>query len=415
MTTSNSAQVQELSELRSRVEWLDEERRKYMRRLAEIEQKLTAQERKRSEREQRLDDLERELNASKVLLAKMTHIDTTLAQFKDDIVQIVEQYDKRRVAAHDEIERRQRVEQETMARELADIRKELPAIGRVEKSMEQRVAEETRLAHLIGVLQNRFSTQDSRIEEQGREISYAAESEKHNNRQVAELQTAIHEINRRWEPINARVDTAIAAATRLEATFPKQLETIEQLRKTVESWAEQVQLGEYQRNQKLESWRGVLEEQQDIIEALRREWIAVNDTNKETKLALQTMTGFQKHTEDQQRELTEMTRIELNRMLSRWDEFLLENEKRWKNSEMDTEQRWNAANRLTRQLGDQILAIQEVLDQIAQDGDLMWRVQNAQADALKQLPRIWLEEVQKAVNQNPNRRRQPTLVPIPEE
>ena len=415
MTTSNSAQVQELSELRSRVEWLDEERRKYMRRLAEIEQKLTAQERKRSEREQRIDDLERELNASKVLLAKMTHIDTTLAQFKDDIVQIVEQYDKRRVAAHDEIERRQRVEQETMARELADIRKELPAIGRVEKSMEQRVAEETRLAHLIGVLQNRFSTQDSRIEEQGREISYAAESEKHNNRQVAELQTAIHEINRRWEPINARVDTAIAAATRLEATFPKQLETVEQLRKTVESWAEQVQLGEYQRNQKLESWRGVLEEQQDIIEALRREWITVNDTNKETKLALQTMTGFQKHTEDQQRELTEMTRIELNRMLSRWDEFLLENEKRWKNSEVDTEQRWNAANRLTRQLGDQILAIQEVLDQIAQDGDLMWRVQNAQADALKQLPRIWLEEVQKAVNQNPNRRRQPTLVPIPEE
>ena len=415
MTTSNSAQIQELSELRSRVEWLDEERRKYKRRLAEIEQQLTAQERKRADREQRIDDLERELNASKTLLGKMTHIDTTLAQFKDDIVQIVEQYDKRRVSAHEEIERRQRVEQEMAARELAEIRKELPAIGRVEASLEQRIAEEARLAHLIGVVQNRFSTQDSRIEEQGREITYAAESERHNNRQLAELQTAIHEINRRWEPINARVDTAAAAATRLETMLSKQVETIEQLRKTVESWAEQVQLGEYQRNQKLESWRGLLEEQQENIESVRREWVSINDTNKEAKLALQTMSAFQKHSEDQQRELTEMTRIELNRMLSRWDEFLLENEKRWKNAEVDEEQRWNAANRLTRQLGDQILAIQETLGQIEQDGDLMWRVQNAQADALKQLPRIWLEEVQKAVNQNPNRRRQPTLVPIPEE
>lgn len=49
------------------------------------------------------------------------------------------------------------------------------------------------------------------------------------------------------------------------------------------------------------------------------------------------------------------------------------------------------------------------------DKDTLWRVQTAQADALKQLPRMWLEEVEKAITNNPNRRRQPALVPIRED
>ena len=39
----------------------------------------------------------------------------------------------------------------------------------------------------------------------------------------------------------------------------------------------------------------------------------------------------------------------------------------------------------------------------------------AQADALKQWPRVWVEEVEKTLAQNPNRRRQPALVEVPEE
>ena len=56
-----------------------------------------------------------------------------------------------------------------------------------------------------------------------------------------------------------------------------------------------------------------------------------------------------------------------------------------------------------------------MLDDIEQEKDDLWRVQNAQADVMKSLPRIWMEEVEKARAHNPNSRRQPALVPVREE
>ncbi len=64
---------------------------------------------------------------------------------------------------------------------------------------------------------------------------------------------------------------------------------------------------------------------------------------------------------------------------------------------------------------EQITLLEDALSKLKEEKDLLWRVQNAQSDALKQWPRIWLEEVEKAIEQNPNRRRQPALVPIQEE
>ena len=415
MTANSSAMVQELSELRSRVAWLDEERRKYLRRVAELEQQINAQERKRTDADQRVQSLEREVALLKAQSSQYPQVDSKIQVLKDEIVQMIEQYDQRRLAAQDESERRRRVEQEVSARELADVRKELPAIGRLQEAMEQRQAEESRLAQLIGVLQNKTNTFDNRLEEQSREITYTAESEKQNNRALSELQASIHEQARRYESINARIDTVAAAQVRNESNASNTLESQEALRKTVNQWAEQVQLGEYQRNQRLEDWKSVLDEQQDIIEQFRREWVRYSDQYKESQMAVQTMTAWQQHVEEQQREMSETMRVESNRMLTRWDEFLLENEKRWKNSEVDEEQRWAAANRFNKGLQEQIQSLEDGIRALQREKETLWRIQSAQTDVLKALPRIWQEETEKAINQDPNRRRQPTLVPIQDE
>ena len=412
---SSTATEQAIKDLQSRLDWLDEERRKQTRKVAELEQKLSLQEREIAGREQRIQDLERQLSSTTAQLGRIPKIDIQLAQFKDEVVQLIEQYDQRRVQSEAEMDRLRRLEQEANARELAELRKEIGFVPKLQNEMELRVAEESRLANLIGQQKTQIDNLKNKLENWDSNFAFLEEKEKHNNRNISDVQTGIVEINKRWEHIYSRLDTSNSAILRLESSMQGITEKQNQVQESTKNWMEQVQIGEYERNQRLEGWRRVLEEQEDNIERFNKEFVKFSDMYKEAQMAVQTLSGWQEEIEKQQRSAAEVLRVETSRLQSRWDDFRHENDKRWKSQGVDAEQRWNTINRHEREIREKIDLIEEKITKLEQEKDLLWRVQTAQADALKQFPRMWLEEVEKAIQQNPNRRRQPALVPVREE
>lgn len=412
---NNGSAAQEVAELRTRLEWVDEERRKAARRVAELEKKVAMQNRERERRQQQVDELEEKVTALTAQIARLPQVDAQMVQFKDEVVALIEQYDARRVESEEEMERLRRVEHEVNAREIAAIRKELPLIGRLQNEMELRQAEEARLANLIGVLQNRLPPLESRIENWGNDLAYLEEAEAQNSRHIAEIQTTLIEHNKRWEPIYSRIDILSDKLTKVESSFQTLVEAQSELRQSMKGWTEQVQLGEYERTQRLNAWQRVLDEHEEMMEAYAQQWVTFSDQYKESKMALQTLSELQKHLEQQQRELAEMMRVEVGRMQNRWDSFVTESNKRWKNFEVDMDQRLASSNRHERQIREQLATLDERLAELKQEQEKMWRVHAAQADAIKQIPRVWQEEVEKTLANDPNRRRQPTLVPVDEE
>ena len=415
--TSNSTNnaLQEVEQLRNQVDWLDEERRKVNRKLAEVEQKHSLHEREISSREQRIKELEKQLALVTAQVARIPQIDVKLGQFKDEMVQMIEQYDQRRIKASEEQERVRRVEHETVARELGDIRKELPAISRLAQEMDLRRAEEARLANLIGQQKNQISGVGNRVEEFQRAMPFLEEKEKQNSRAISDLQNSIIDINKRWAPFNDRTDVLASKVARLETTFQSIQENQVKVEDSVKSWMEQLQIGEHERNKKLEKWRYTLEEQAQTLDQFRKEWITFSDQYKEAKMAVDTLGGWQRQIEQQQQEATEVMRIDSHRLQSRWDNFTQENEKRWRNLEMEVEQRWQNISRQERQVQEQIQELETYLTELQKEKATLQRVQNAQSDAIKKIPLIWLEEVEKAIAQDPERRRAAALVPVREE
>ena len=410
-----SPQAQEIQDLRQQLDWLDEERRKNGRKLAELEQKLELRERDISSRDQRIKHLEEQLSKLSSQMSRIPQVDVQLTQFKDEMVQLIEQYDQRRLQSESELEAMRRVEHETNVREIADVRKELPVIGRLQRDMELRQAEETRLANLIGQQQNKFSTVVNRVDSWENSLSFLEEKEKQNSRNLNELQAQMAEIGKRWAPIDNRLDILASNLSKLDANVRTAVDAQQEIRDSTKNWMEQIQIGEYERNQKLENWRQVLDDNAKIIEQFSKEWVTFSDQYKEAKMAVQTLAPWQAQIEQQQRDAAELLRVESHRSQSQWDNFTLENDKRWKSFDTELEQRWSSLNRQLRQVSEQIILLEESIKETDQDKDTLWRVQTAQADALKQLPRLWLEEVEKAISQNPNRRRQPALVPIRED
>lgn len=412
---SNTPQAQEYEDLRKQLEWLDEERRKVNRKLSEMEQKLEISGRDITSRDQRIKLLEEQIAKLNSQVSRIPQVDVQLTQFKDEIVQMIEQYDQRRLQSQSELEAMRRVEHEANAREIADVRKELPAIGRLQRDMELRQAEETRLANLIGQQQNKISLVGNRVDSWENALSFLEEKEKQNSRNLTDLQTQMVDVNKRWPSLNDKLDLLTSNLNKVDSNMRSVVDAQQEIRESTKGWMEQIQIGEYERNQKLENWRQLIDEQTQTLAQFSREWITFSDQYKEAKMAVQTLAPWQAQIEQQQRDTAELLRVEAHRMQSAWDNFTLENDKKWKSFDVELEQRWSSFNRQLRQISEQIILFEETLKEINLDKDTLWRVQTAQADALKQLPRMWLEEVEKAITNNPNRRRQPALVPIRED
>jgi DNA repair exonuclease SbcCD ATPase subunit len=413
--SSTNNVLQELERMQSQVQWLDEERRKANRKLAEMEQRFALQEREFSGREQRIRELEKQLASTTAQTIRIPQIDVRLGQFKDEMVQLIDQYDQRRIKASEEQDRVRRVEHEGTARELGNIRKELTTLSRLSQEMEQRQAEDARLANLIGQQKNQISSVSNQLEESQRALSFVEEKEKQGSRAVADLQNSIVDINKRWGPFNDRLDTLAGKIARLETSFQTLQEGQNRVEDSLKIWMEQLQVGEHERNKKLEKWRYTLEEQAQLLDHFRKEWITFSDQYKEAKMAVDTLTGWQHQIEQQQQEANEIMRIDSHRMQSRWDNFTQENEKRWRNLEMEMEQRWQNVARQERQIQEHIQEMEAFLKELDQEKARMQRVQTAQADAIKKFPLLWLEEIEKAEAQDPNRRRAAALVPVREE
>lgn len=410
-----NSNIQEMSEMRSRLDWLDEQRRQSTRKLAELEQRVIQQEQETTKREQRIKELEQRISNLTAQLSRMPQIDTRLSQFKEEMLELLEQYDQRGKKASGEAERLRRVEHEVHTREIADIRRELPALTRIQQELDIRAAEDTRLSQLIGLVQNQIPALRHEIEPLPREIVFVNEATKRHATRIGELETAILEINKKWEPIHTRQDIIGTALARVEVDMRGTTEAQTSLRDAIKAWTEQIQLGEYERTQRLNTWERIMKEQQGVMEQYAKQWVGYADQYQEAKMALQSIAPWQKQQEQKQREELERNRVEVSRTQAQWQTFQTEHEKKWRNLELDTEQRLASISRRDSQYDERFAILEESLVEVKQDKEMLWRVQSAQADALKQWPRIWIEEVEKTIAQNPNRRRQPALVPVREE
>lgn len=183
----------------------------------------------------------------------------------------------------------------------------------------------------------------------------------------------------------------------------------------VKEWADQIQLGEYERSQKLENMQGAIREFQSRMDQFAVEWKKFSDQYRSAQSAVGTLEGWKDQMTGIVREATESNKVESNRMQTRWDTFLAENEKRWRNIQVDIDQNNGSLDRQQKQLSEHLNELQEMIKRLNSERDSLWRVQEAQLDAIKQLPRVWLEEVEKARQRDPNRRREPSLVSINEE
>jgi chromosome segregation ATPase len=319
------------------------------------------------------------------------------------------------------------IELEESLNKLGHVREVMPLLDRLEQELELRQAEEVRLSNLIGTQENRFAPLAASLEEINESTSSLLSRVADSERLIEELRAGVRDFNDNWKPTiseaNRRITPIAERVTVLSNNIMKAEAGIQalsgdqsELREIVVNLTDDMQRNQSDITRQLEGWQATLDENKDTIERFTQQWITLSNQYKEARMAVQNFAHWQKQLEQQKREASEMLRVESNRMQSRWDGFLMEIQEKLKNFELDlnqkwqafeieNEQKWSAARRNDQIRHEELAAVDDLIQKLQQDNrNLIWRVQAAQADAIKKWPRLLMEEVEKAVEINPNRR-----------
>jgi hypothetical protein len=177
------------------------------------------------------------------------------------LVGLVERAYEERVSGQRELERARMSDREMLSREVSEVRRELPRIGRLEESIQMRVVEDERLGELIMGMRNQIGSLAKEIEERTRQIPFLVEQRTSDTKRIAQLQQETVELFKRTEATAGRIplldETSARRATRSRNCRPM----IDQLRDEQVKFMERTRVMVVEREQVLTRWQETIDEQ----------------------------------------------------------------------------------------------------------------------------------------------------------
>ena len=135
-----SVKRHELEALVSRIEWLEEERRKNTATGSTLHQLVETQAKQIADQKNRISDLENRLIDLAGATKRIQLMDEAMQGFQTDIKGMIESGEQRTKFSVDEANRLRRVENEVLTREINSLRAEIKEFNKINTEMERRQA-----------------------------------------------------------------------------------------------------------------------------------------------------------------------------------------------------------------------------------------------------------------------------------
>ncbi len=390
-------QAMDLAEVRNLVKWLDEQQRRGRQETAVLQQQFENQQREMSEMARRMQELEQQLPSMQSQIARLAQVDQQMDNLKTEIVHLIEQADDRRVKSEKEMERLRMVEHQANARAIVEVRDLVKPIPRLVDEMQQRRSESDRLTHSTAAIQNDLTTLTARLDERVRDVAYLEEAQRQDARRIAELQQALLEAQKRTDDLQAKQLVISDTTQRTEAKVERLVQAELDRGKQVAEFIEQAKQADLKRVQDLNQWNTTLEEFEELMAGYAKQWRLFDEQHRLNKEATAGLQEFKAGLERRLSEVTELQRIEDERLKQQWTEFLAEDDRRQKQRKMEAEQ-WAAEQQRQREnYSEQFQALQNQLSKTTKDIKDLYLLQEKYADSFRQLARIWMENYESIV------------------
>ncbi|MCB0162556.1 MAG: hypothetical protein KDD83_30670, partial [Caldilineaceae bacterium] len=169
-------------------------------------------------------------------------IENALQNTKTEISALVNRNEEERTQAQRDLERARLSDRELLSREIAEVRRELPRIGRLEEAIDLRAAEDDRLSELVMAVRNQLGGLAKEIEERTRQIPFLSEQRTSDTKRIAQLQQETVELFRRIEAVSGRIPVLEESVRKTGSEVEKIPPTVDVLRDEQHEFMEEIRV-----------------------------------------------------------------------------------------------------------------------------------------------------------------------------
>ena len=331
----------ETTQLTQLLKWLEDERRKDKAQIATLQERLAGQANEIGELTRRLQELDNSLKVMQSSVAKTQKIDNVLEEYKNELIALMDRREDDHKKSARETERLRLLEMETLQRQLAEIKKEMPRLGKIEDELPTRRAEEKRLSEMIQRLQPQLEAASQLVEERTRGVPYLEEGRRQDVKRILTAEQEIVNHLKKLDVLGGRLQV-------LEDAFGKILLRFEPIQTHLsdhDKVLDDLRSADFRVQQQVKTFETALTQLREQVV----DYTAVMNKLREQALINQRadaeLQQFQETLRMRVAELGEVERLFEERVKRQFEEFVAEFEKRWSKIPAALDERWHEHDR----------------------------------------------------------------------
>ena len=347
------------------IQWLDDERRKDRQEITSLQERLAAVTAENTNLARRLQQLETDHTALNSTVQKATKIDTLLDSYRKEMTRQFEELERRRVDADKESERLRKIEREAVNKSLAELRKGVDGVPKLERDMSGRKEEEGRVARLIAELQLRVAEFNKHVDERNRAVTVLGEGRRGDVKRINDLQTETGDLRKRIDDSRGKLEILEDITRRTDARLAEVF-TAENERKAAQAqWLEAQAVIQTERDRNWTDLKANTEKSLKDLEDYARRVDQYAEAFREIRRVADEARHLVELVEQRVTESTEVHRLAEERFRQDWASFLADDQKRWTTHMLLRDEQWREHDRLAGQYEEHIAELEDQISELA--------------------------------------------------
>jgi len=380
------------------IEWLDEERRRDKATIATLQERLSQQQEVIDTLNRRVNSMESEQATMRGQYSPAGRDSELIEQLRREMQQMIEGVEAKRLTAERELERRNELAREAMARPIRELTEKLTRVERTTTELPAISTEKDRLAGTVASLQQRVDDVYKRLEDPDRRLAFLEEQRRQDARRLSELESEQAEQRKNTESIKPKLTLLEDLTIRNERKIQEVLAGDRDRREQMQQFIEQQTLVLQQRDRQVEDLMKQFGEQDSAMHRNMERFETWAEAYREMKKIIDDFQRIGDRLERRINEVAEMQRLSEERFRQEWNDWRADDQKRWKGFTLSNDEVWRLHDKEFERFVKQLTDMQGYFSPLQDAVNRLWNLERERAQLYRDRYQTLLMEYDHGTN-----------------